>query len=92
MIFSLNAPSGATISLDLEGLFGERVELEAFQFISPPIEFRLVRGDKPLQEWQKGNSEIYDLQRRFGQRKDEAFPSFSSEGASTRRLPRKLNW
>lgn len=62
MIVSLNAPSGSTISLDLEGFFGEKVELEAFQFISPPIEFRLVRGDKPLQEWQKGNSEIYDLQ------------------------------
>jgi len=62
MTVSLNAPSGSTISLDLEKLFGERVELEAFQFVFPPIDFRLVRGDKPLQEWQKGNSEIYDLQ------------------------------
>ena len=62
MILSLNAPSGSTISLDFAKLFGTRVELEAFQFILPPVDFRLVRGDKPLQEWQKGNSEIYDLQ------------------------------
>ena len=62
MILSLNAPSGSTMSLDFAKPFGARVELEGFQFITPPTDFRLVRGNKPLQEWQQGNSEIYDLQ------------------------------
>lgn len=62
MILLFSAPSGVTISLDLRKQFGERVELEFFQFVTPPIEFRLVRSGKPLQEWQTGNSELYDLQ------------------------------
>lgn len=62
MVLSLNALSGSTISLDFEKPLGARVELESFQFIAPPSDFRLVRGAKPLQDWQKGNSEIYDLQ------------------------------
>jgi hypothetical protein len=41
---------------------GEQVELQAFHFVTPPIESRLLRGDLPLQEWQAGNTEMYDLQ------------------------------
>jgi hypothetical protein len=62
MFLSLNGVSGSTISLDFEGLFGARVELEGFQFSIPPTDFRLVRWDNPLQEWQRGNPEVYDLQ------------------------------
>jgi hypothetical protein len=53
---------GSTLSLDLRNTFGQSVELQCFQFITPPIEFRLLRKETPLQEWQAGNTEIYDLQ------------------------------
>jgi hypothetical protein len=62
VILSFSAPSGSTLSLDLREQFGERVELECFHFVVPPIEFRLVRDGSPLQEWQAGNAEMYDLQ------------------------------
>lgn len=53
---------GSSISLDLSEQFGASVEIESFQFISPPVEFRLVRDARPLQKWQAGNTEMYDLQ------------------------------
>ena len=62
MILTLSAPSGSDISLDLSNQFGESVELCYFQFVEPPIEFRLTRQHLPLQEWQSGNTEMYDLQ------------------------------
>jgi hypothetical protein len=62
MMLSLRAPFGSTISLDLRKQFGNRVELDCFQFVIPPVEFRLVRDGRPLQEWQEGNSDMYDLQ------------------------------
>lgn len=62
MILPLNAPSGSSISLDFREKLGESVELCCFQFVEPPIEFRLTRRGLPLQEWQAGNSEMYDLQ------------------------------
>jgi hypothetical protein len=62
MMLSLRALFGSTISLDLRKQFGDRVELDCFQFVIPPVEFRLVRLGRPLQEWQKGNSDMYDLQ------------------------------
>ncbi len=62
MIRSLSAPFGSSISLDFESEFGEKVELESFHFTTPPIEFRLVRNGVALQEWQAGNTEMYDLQ------------------------------
>ena len=62
MIRSVSAPFGSCITLDFGSEFGEKVELESFQFIKPPIEFRLVRNGVALQEWQAGNGEMYDLQ------------------------------
>ncbi|MBZ5505986.1 MAG: hypothetical protein LAO78_10910 [Acidobacteriia bacterium] len=52
MILSLTEPFGTSISLDFRKQLGEPVELQAFHFVTPPIEFRLLRGDLPLQEWQ----------------------------------------
>ena len=62
MIRVLSAPFGSSISLDLRAELGERVELESFQFVTPPVEFRLTRNSVPLQEWQADNTEMYDLQ------------------------------
>jgi hypothetical protein len=62
VIRTLVAPFGSAISLDFRGEFGESIELESFQFVTPRIEFRLVRDRVPLQEWQAGNTEMYDLQ------------------------------
>ena len=53
---------GSSASLDFTKQFGESVELQCFSFVTPPIEFRLVRGNTALQEWQAGNTETYDLQ------------------------------
>jgi hypothetical protein len=50
MMLSLRAPFGGAISLDLRGQFGDRVELQCFQFVVPPVEFRLVGNGMPLQE------------------------------------------
>ncbi len=62
MILTLSAPFGSAISLDFTKQFGESVELQGFQFVTPPIEFRLLRRGMPLQEWQTGNTDMYDLQ------------------------------
>ncbi|MBZ5505111.1 MAG: hypothetical protein LAO78_06470 [Acidobacteriia bacterium] len=62
MMLTLRGPFGSSISLDFRARFGESVELQCFQFVVPPIEFRLVRGSRPLQDWQQSNTEIYDLQ------------------------------
>lgn len=62
MIITLSALAGQRISLDLREQFGESVEIECFQFVTPPLEFRLVRNSVPLQEWQHGNPVTYDLQ------------------------------
>jgi hypothetical protein len=62
VILTLSAPSGSGISLDFSNQLGESVELSCFQFVEPPIEFRLTRRGVPLQEWQAGNAELYDLQ------------------------------
>jgi len=62
MIITLSGPFGSSVSLDFSNQLGESVELECFQFVQAPIEFRLLRGDRPLQDWQAGNSDVYDLQ------------------------------
>ena len=62
MTLTMSGTSGSTISLDLTKQFGESVELQCFQFVTPPIEFRLLRQGVFLQEWQAGNAEMYDLQ------------------------------
>ena len=54
--------SGSIIDLDVRSQFGELVELECFQFLAPPIEFRLLRNATLLQEWQSANTDMYDLQ------------------------------
>ena len=62
MIITIIGPAGQPVSLDLREQFGERVEIDCFHFIVPPIEFRLVRNGAPLQDWQAGSTEMYDLQ------------------------------
>lgn len=62
MIRTLRAPFGSSVSLDFRRELGETVELESFQFVTPPVEFRLMRNSVALQEWQAGNMEMYDLQ------------------------------
>jgi hypothetical protein len=62
MIISIEARAGDWVSLDLSPELGERLEIECLQFLIPPIEFRLVRNSLPLQAWQAGNRELYDLQ------------------------------
>lgn len=61
-MLTLSAPSGSDISLDFSNQLGESVELCCFELIEPPVEFRLTRRGLPLQEWQVGNTEMYDLQ------------------------------
>jgi hypothetical protein len=53
---------GSSISLDCREQFGHSVELNCFQFLISPLEFRLVRNGKPLQDWQTANTDLYDLQ------------------------------
>ncbi len=62
MIITISGRAGQPISLDVREQFGERVEIDCFHFIVPPIEFRLVRNGAPLQDWQAGSTEMYDLQ------------------------------
>lgn len=62
MIVFIQGIAGNRLSLDLREKLGERVELQSFHFIVPPMQFRLVRNNVPLQEWQTGNTEMYDLQ------------------------------
>jgi hypothetical protein len=62
MILTMRGTFGSSMSLDLTATLGPSVELQCFQFAVPPIEFRLVRQNIALQEWQPGNTEVYDLQ------------------------------
>lgn len=62
MILTLQAPSGSTIKFDFRDQLGSSVELDCFRFVEPPVEFRLTRNGVPLQEWQAGNTDMYDLQ------------------------------
>lgn len=62
MILTVKGPSGSFLHLDFRSQLSEFVELCCFHFVTPPIEFRLMRGDTPLQAWQTGNTEMYDLQ------------------------------
>lgn len=61
-MLTIRGRCGNPLSLDLTATLGPSVELQCFQFVIPPIEFRLTRQDIALQEWQPGNTEIYDLQ------------------------------
>lgn len=69
MILTLTAPFGTLLNLDFTDRFGALVELECFHFVTPPIEFRLSRLGRPLQEWQTANTEMYDLQHGPGAKK-----------------------
>lgn len=62
MIITMNGLAGQTLNLDLREKLGESVEIQCFHFVIPPIEFQLTRNRFPLQEWQPGNTEMYDLQ------------------------------
>jgi hypothetical protein len=62
MMLTLRRPFGSTISLDCRERYGHCVGLNCFQFLIPPLEFRLVRNGKPLQDWQPANTDLYDLQ------------------------------
>ena len=62
MIITITGSAGQAIGLDLREYFGDLLEIESFQFAVPPLEFRLVRNGVPLEDWQVGNTEMYDLQ------------------------------
>jgi hypothetical protein len=62
MMLTLRGPLGSSISLDCREQFGHSVELNCFQFLISPLEFRLVRNGKPLQDWQTANTDLYNLQ------------------------------
>lgn len=62
MILTIRGKCGNLLSLDLTATLGPSVELQCFQFVVPPVEFRLTRRGSALQEWQIANTEIYDLQ------------------------------
>jgi hypothetical protein len=62
VVLTFSGAFGCTLSLDLRKRFGESVELQCLQFVTPPIEFRLLRQDVPLQDWQAANTGMYDLQ------------------------------
>ena len=63
MIVIFQPPASGTMSLDLRSQFGPRVELEMFNFIETPEEFRLCRDGKPICGWRPGDRELHDLQR-----------------------------
>jgi hypothetical protein len=62
MILAIKGTCGNPLSLDFANALGPSVELQCFQFIVPPIEFRLMRHGMALQDWQLGNTDSYDLQ------------------------------
>jgi hypothetical protein len=62
MILTIRGRCGSLLSLDLTATLGPAVELQCFQFVLPPAEFRLTRQGVALQEWQLANTGIYDLQ------------------------------
>lgn len=62
MILTIRGKCGNLLSLDLTATLGPSVELQCFQFVVPPVEFRLRRRDLALQKWQTANTEVYDLQ------------------------------
>jgi hypothetical protein len=62
VIITIEALAGQKVDLDLRKKPGERVEIECFHFVIPPLEFRLTRDGLSLQEWQVGNTDMYDLQ------------------------------
>jgi hypothetical protein len=62
MILTVRGLCGNPLSLDVTATLGPSVELQSFQFVVPPIEFRVMRQGVALQEWQAGNTEMYDLQ------------------------------
>lgn len=57
MILSLEGAYGDTIVLSVEG------EIEGFQFIPPPLEYRFVRRGEPEVEWTTADSDFQSLLR-----------------------------
>lgn len=57
VILTYQGNYGAAVWLDMEG------ELEGFQFVNPPIEFRLIRDGSPFTEWQVCDTEYHTPQR-----------------------------
>jgi len=62
MILKFTGRFGSPVNLELTEKLGKRAELQCFQFVEPPPKFRLVRHATFLQEWQEGNTDLYDLQ------------------------------
>jgi hypothetical protein len=46
MIFNVVQPYGSSVLLD------QFRELQGFEFIDPPIEYRFVRGQAPVRDWE----------------------------------------
>lgn len=57
MILTYHGTYGDSVSLNMDG------ELEGFEFIEPPIDFRVVRDGSPITEWERCDSEYHTLLR-----------------------------
>lgn len=45
MILTFKGANGSTIDLDRDG------ELQGYEFVEPPIEYRFLRGGSPISDW-----------------------------------------
>jgi hypothetical protein len=59
----ISIPHNGATSIDIRGQFGPRVEIQGYNFIEPPIEYRFCRNGKPICDWRPGYTDFHDLQR-----------------------------
>jgi hypothetical protein len=57
MILSFTGPHGSTVELHRDG------EIQGYEFLSPPIEYRFLRARSPISEWTSGVSGFISLLR-----------------------------
>jgi hypothetical protein len=57
MILTFKGPPGSTVNLEREG------EIQGYELLGPPIEYRLLRDGSPISEWTPGVSGFISLLR-----------------------------
>jgi len=57
MIVPYRGTYGSTVQIDHPG------EIEGYQFISPPLEFRLLRTGSPITEWEPCDADYHSMLR-----------------------------
>ncbi|HEY2233245.1 MAG TPA: hypothetical protein VGK01_07180 [Candidatus Angelobacter sp.] len=57
MILTFKGHHGSTVDLHREG------EIQAYEFLGPPIEYRFLRAGSPISEWMHGVSGFISLLR-----------------------------